>query len=90
MDYQQSQAAHLAKHSKNLNFDNLINAFICEDDPKNFHRHLLEVYYAVVEHAGADDAFSSLVDSLYHLRLIIQAIEAMENLDGKQLEIVAK
>ena len=90
MDYQQFQTDFIAKRAKGLNFDRLIDVFLSEDEPKCIHKHLTELYFAVVEHIGADDAFPPLVDSLYRLRLIIQAIEAMDDLNAKQLDIVVK
>jgi hypothetical protein len=87
MDYQQSQVALVAKRAESLNFDKLIDVFVSEDEPKSVYKHLTELYFAVVEHVGADDIFPYLVGSLYRLRLIIQAIESMDDLNEKQLAI---
>lgn len=87
MDYQESHAAHIAKRAEGLNFDKLIDVFVSEDEPRSIHKHLTELYFAVVEHVGADDIFPYLVGSLYRLRLIIQAIESMDDLNEKQLAI---
>lgn len=57
MDYQQFQTDFIAKRAKGLNFDRLIDVFLSEDEPKCIHKHLTELYFAVVEHIGADDAF---------------------------------
>lgn len=89
MDFQQSHAAHVAKRAESLNFDRLLDVFISEDEPKSIHKHLMELYFAIVERIGADDTFPPLVDSLYRLRMIIQAVEAMDDLNGKQLAISA-
>ena len=86
----QTEAAQVSERAKKYNFDELLRLFIVEDEPKEFKNHLQSLYYGVVEHIGRTDSFCAYVDDLYHLQLIIEALDNVNDLTTKQIEINVK
>ena len=81
--------AFIISKAAEYNFDNLVMLFTRDTDYKTMRQHLQTLYYEVVEYIGREDVFPLLVDSLYHLQLIIQAVESMGDINERHLEIKA-
>ena len=91
MSFSKDYAQDVAKHAIGYNFDKLIETFTHEDTPKNIHNDLRSLYFDIVEHIGRKgDIFPGMVDSMFTLQRLIEAIETMYDLNGKCLDIRAE
>lgn len=90
MTLTKTEAERVYDLAQKYNFDELLSLFTVLDDPQNFKKQLQTLYYGVVEHIGRTDDFCMFVDSLYHLQQIIEALDGVNDLTTKQIEINVK
>lgn len=90
MDFQQSQAAYVAKCAERLNLDRLLSVFVVENSATQLRRELMEIYFHSVNALTTENACcGNFADALVTLQNIIEAVDVMENTDKKHLEITA-
>lgn len=88
MDYQQSQAAHVAKCAETLNLDRLLSVFVVENGVKEIRRDLMDIYFHSVNAlATNDECAGNFGSALVTLQNIIEAVDVMEDIDKKYLGI---
>lgn len=90
MDFQQSQAAHVAKCAESLNLDKLLSVFVVENDAKEIRRDLMDIYFHSVNALTTNnECAGSFGAALVTLQNIIEAVDVMEDTDKKYLGIKA-
>ncbi len=88
MDYKQSKAALVTKRAENFNLDRLLAVFVVENSVKEIRRDLMDIYFHSVNAITYENMCAGhLADALGTLQNIIKAVDAMEDIDTKHLEV---